>query len=150
VKKGTDYIGVGVGIVVFNADGKILITKRGPKANNDRGKWEIPGGGVEFGETFEQAAQREIKEENDIDIEVIDFLQVTDHILPEEKQHWVAATYICRHVSGEAKTLEPDKCDAVGWFTLDEAEKLDLSGITKHDLAAIKKRYPDGYAPAAR
>lgn len=41
--------------------------------------------------------------------------------------------------------MEPDKCEAVGWFTVDEAEKLDLSGITKHDLEAIKHKYPNGF-----
>ena len=145
MKAGTDYIGVGVGIAVFDTEGRILITKRGPKANNDRGKWEIPGGKVEFGETFADAAKREIKEENDVDIEIVEFLQVTDHILPKEGQHWVAVTLLCRHVGGEAKTLEPEKCEAVGWFTIEEAEKLDVSSITQHDLKAIKKKYPHGF-----
>jgi 8-oxo-dGTP diphosphatase len=145
MKRGKDYIGVGVGIAVFNDEGKIFITKRGQKANNDRGKWEIPGGGIEFGETMQEAAKREIKEENDIDVEIVDVLHVSDHIIPEEHQHWVTTTFICKHVGGEPKTMEPDKCEAVGWFTLEEAEKLDLSGITKHDLEALKKKYPNGY-----
>jgi 8-oxo-dGTP diphosphatase len=145
MKRGKDYIGVAVGVAVFNDEGKIFITKRGQGASNDRGKWEIPGGGVEFGETREEAVRREIKEENDIDVEVVDILHSSDHILPEEGQHWVTTTYICKHVGGEPKTMEPEKCEAVGWFTIDEAEQLDLSGITKHDLEAIKAKYPEGY-----
>lgn len=144
MKRGKDYIGVAVGVAVFNSEGKIFITKRGQGASNDRGKWEIPGGGVEFGETREEAVKREIKEENDLDVEVVEAMHTTDHILKDEGQHWVTTTYICRHVGGEAKALEPRKCEAVGWFTIDEAEKLDLSWITEHDLEEIKKKYPNG------
>lgn len=145
MKRGKDYIGVAVGTAIFNTEGKLFITKRGQAASNDRGKWEIPGGGIEFGETREAAAKREIKEENDIDIEVLEELHTTDHLLPQEGQHWVTTTFICRHVGGEPKRMEPEKCEAVGWFTLDEAEKLDLSAITKHDLEVMKKKYPLGY-----
>jgi 8-oxo-dGTP diphosphatase len=147
MKRGKDYIGVAVGIAVFNTEGKIFITKRGQAASNDRGKWEIPGGGIEFGETLEIAAKREIKEENDIDIEIVEPLHMSDHILPDEGQHWVTTTFMCRYVGGEPKRMEPEKCEAVGWFTIEEAEKLDLSGITKHDLEGIKRKYPEGFRP---
>lgn len=145
MKRGKDYIGVAVGTAIFNAEGKLFITKRGQGASNDRGKWEIPGGGIEFGETREAAAIREIKEENDIDIEVIEELHTTDHLLREEGQHWITTTFICRHSGGEAKRMEPEKCEAVGWFTLEEAEALDHSDITKHDLEALKIKYPNGF-----
>lgn len=149
MKKGVDYIGIAVGVVIFNDEGKLFITKRGQGASNDRGKWEIPGGGVDFGETREDAAKREIKEENDIDVEIVDMLHTTDHLLPEEGQHWVTTTFICKHIGGEPKVMEPEKCEALGWFSIEEAEQLDLSHITKHDLAAIKKKYPDGYRTEA-
>lgn len=148
MKKGTDYIGVGVGAAIFNEDGKLFIAKRGQKARNERGLWEIPGGGVDFGETFEEALKREMKEENDIDIEILELLGVYDHILPDEGQHWVSPTYICRITAGEPKILEPDKCEEIGWFTLVEAERLPLSTITKHDIELIKVKYPDGYRAA--
>lgn len=146
MKRGKDYIGVAVGIAIFNDEGKLFITKRGQGASNDRGKWEIPGGAIEFGETREAAAMREIKEENDIDIAVEEELHTTDHLLPEEGQHWVTTTFICRHIGGEAKRMEPEKCEAVGWFTFEEAEQLDLSAITKHDLEALKRKYPSGFS----
>ncbi len=145
MKKGKDYIGVGVGAAIFNEEGKFLITKRGKKAYNERGKWEIPGGSVEFGETFKQAIIREIKEELDIEIEVLELLGLTDHIILEEKQHWVAPTYICKIIKGKPKILEKDKCEEFDWFTIKEAEKLELSIVTKHDLAELKKKYPQGY-----
>ncbi len=63
MKKGIDYIGVGIGAVIVDTDGKMLLSKRGPKAKNERGKWEFPGGGVEFGDTMEETIKREMKEE---------------------------------------------------------------------------------------
>lgn len=143
--RGVDYIGVGVGAAIFNAEGKLFITKRGPKAKNERGKWEIPGGSVEFGETFHQAIKREIHEELGIEIEILDLLGICDHIIPEEKQHWVSPTYICRIVKGNPTIVEPEKCSAIGWFSLEEAGKLPLSIVTKQDVSLLKQKYPKGY-----
>lgn len=144
LKRGVDYIGVGVGAAIINQDKKLFITKRGEKAKNERGKWEIPGGSVEFGETFIQAIIREMREENDCEIEVVDLLGIFDHIIADEKQHWVAPTYICKIKSGEPKILEPEKCAGIGWFTIEEAQSLDLSIVTKHDIELLKEKYPDG------
>ncbi len=143
-KRGIDYIGVGVGAAIISKDKKLFITKRGQKAKNERGKWEIPGGGVEFGETFEEAVIREIWEENGFKIEVLELLGICDHIIPEENQHWVSPTYICKIKSGKPKIIEPEKCEEIGWFTLAEAEKLDLSIVTRFDIEILKKKYPKG------
>jgi 8-oxo-dGTP diphosphatase len=137
-KRGTDFIGVGVGALIQDAEGKILLAKRGAKAKNERGTWEVPGGGVEFGETLIEGLQREMKEELNIEIEVIDMVQVCDHILPDEKQHWVSPTYRCRIIGGTPTIMEPQKCDEIGWFTLEEASKLPLSKITKQDIEHLK------------
>ena len=141
MKKGVDYIGVGVGAAIFNSDGKLFIAQRGKKAKNERSKWQIPGGGVDFGETLEDALKREIREEHGIEIEILELLGICDHIIPDEHQHWVAPTYICKLVKGEPKILESDKCEAFGWFSLVEAEKLDLSIITKRDIVLLKKKF---------
>ncbi len=145
MRAGIDYIGVGVGAAIFNNKGEIFITKRGPKAKNERGKWEIPGGSVEYNETFEHAIKREIKEEHGIEIEIIELLGICDHIIPDEHQHWVSPTYICKIIKGTPKIKEPDKCEQLGWFTLAEAEKLSLSIITTYDITLLKKKYPKGY-----
>jgi mutator protein MutT len=145
MKRGIDYIGVGVGAAIFNVEGKIFLARRGPKAKNERGKWDCPGGGVEFGETCAVSLKREMKEEHDIDIEVLDLLGVCDHIIPDEHQHWVSPTYICKIVRGEPKILEPEKCDGIGWFTLEEAARLPLTLTTQQDVPALMRKYPEGY-----
>ncbi len=80
MKRGVDYIGVGVGAILVNAEGSVFLAKRGEKAKNERGTWEFPGGSVEFGETLSEALKREMLEEYDIEIEVGDLLDVVDHI----------------------------------------------------------------------
>lgn len=138
MKAGIDYIGVGVGALIFNDEGKFLITLRGPKAKNERGTWEIPGGKVEFGESIEQAIKREIMEEHGIEIEVKELLQVADHIIPDEKQHWVSPTLICEIVSGKPVIKEPEKCSEIRWVSLEEAQQLPLSIVTKSDIEVLK------------
>jgi hypothetical protein len=63
VKRGIDYIGVGVGAIIVDPAGRLFLARRGPCARNERGLWEFPGGSVEFGETLVQALRREMCEE---------------------------------------------------------------------------------------
>lgn len=142
IQIGKDVIGVGVGALILNDQGQILMALRGPAARNERGKWEIPGGSVDWGETFEQAIIREVQEEIGVQIEVVELLTVSDHLLPDEGEHWVSPTYICRIVSGEPCIQEPEKCSELGWFTLEEAEAMPLSVVTKSDIAVLRQRHP--------
>jgi 8-oxo-dGTP diphosphatase len=141
MKAGVDYIGVGVGALIFNDQGKFLVTLRGPAAKNEVGKWEIPGGAVDFGETFVEAIKREVKEELAIEIDVGEMLTLCDHILPEEKQHWVSPTYICAIVSGTPVIQEPEKCSELRWVSVEEAEQLPLSVVTTQDVAKLKAKH---------
>lgn len=116
MRRGIDYIGVGVGAIIVNREGKLFLAQRGPQAKNERGLWEFPGGSVEFGERLTDALKREIREEYGVEIEVRDLLNVADHILPDEGQHWVSPSYVCVIQSGEPQIKEPGKCTAIGWF----------------------------------
>lgn len=138
--RGIDYIGVGVGAILVNPKGQLFLSKRGPKAKNERGLWEFPGGSVEFGERLADALAREMKEEFGIEIAVGSLLDVADHILPDEKQHWVSPTYICRIVSGTPKILEPEKCSAIGWFDLNNIPE-ELTQISRANLLNYKEKY---------
>ena len=133
MKRGVDYIGVGVGAILVNDEGRVFLARRGPKAKNERGLWEFPGGSVEFGETLAQALQREIKEEYGVEISVGALVDVADHILPAEGQHWVSPTYICQITSGEPAIREPEKCTAIGWFKIDQVPT-ELTQITRLNL----------------
>jgi mutator protein MutT len=140
MKPGIDYIGVAVGAMIFNGKRELFLTKRGKKATNERGCWEVPGGKINFGETLQEAIKREMKEEYGVDIEVTEQLPAADHLIPDEKQHWVPTTFLAKIKKGQKpKIMEPQKCDAIGWFTLDKLPQ-PLSIITKIDLEVVKKQ----------
>lgn len=137
---GRDYIGVGVGAMVFNEQGQVFLSQRGPQAKNERGCWEFPGGSVEYGETLAAAIIREFREEYDMEIEVVKLLHVADHILLAERQHWVSPTFIAHHIGGVPRIVEPGKCTAIGWFDL-SALPQPLSAVTVEDVGCYRVKY---------
>ena len=140
MQKGVDYIGVGAGAVIFNCEGKVFMARRGKEARNESGRWEFPGGSVEFNETLEHALVREVMEEYGFEIDVKELLDVVDHIIPAEKQHWVSPTFICSVKSGTPMIREPHKCEAIGWFELDRMPEDQLTIASKKSLASIRKK----------
>jgi mutator protein MutT len=138
MRAGHDYIGVGVGAMVFNQEGNVFLARRGPQASNEQGTWEFPGGKVSFGETLADAIVREFEEEYGMTIELIDLLGVNDHIL--EHEHWVAPTFIARLVAGLPTIREPDKCSAIGWFALPALPE-PLSVVTQDDVRMYLTKY---------
>jgi 8-oxo-dGTP diphosphatase len=139
MQRGIDYIGVGVGAITVNERGQLFLARRGPAAKNERGLWEFPGGAVEFGETLGQALAREMREEYDIEIDVGPLLDVVDHILPEEGQHWISPTFICTIRAGEPRIREPEKCAEIGWFDPGNVPD-DLTQITRANLRHYLER----------
>lgn len=136
---GRDYIGVGVGAMVFNEAGQVFLAKRGPRAKNERGHWEFPGGSVEFGEKLIDAIKREFLEEYGMEIEPVELLDVSDHILDQEQQHWVSPTFIARHTGGMPRIVEPKKCTEIGWFSLSALPE-PLSIVTLDDVRNYQAR----------
>jgi len=104
-----------VGVMVFK-DGKVLIGKR--KGSHGAGEYSVPGGHLEFKESFEECAKRETLEEAGVDIENIKFLCVMNIDKHEGRQD-VTLGVVTNWKSGEAKIMEPNKCDGWGWYDLD-------------------------------
>lgn len=143
MKPGIDYIGVSVGAMIFNEKDELFLSKRSKNATNERGCWEVPGGKVDFGETLQDAVKREIKEEYGVDIELIEQFPAANHLINAEKQHWVPTTFLAKIKSGQKpKIIEPDKCDAIGWFNLKKLPK-PISIITIIDLSYFKNQQKD-------
>lgn len=90
---------VGVGAVIWNAQGEVLLIQRGRSPRE--GEWSIPGGKVETGERLQNALRREVREETGLEIEIVDFLDVVE--LEEDGHHFVLVDFTARHVSGEAR-----------------------------------------------
>lgn len=106
---------VGVGVVVFNNQGDVLLVKRGkpPRA----GEWSIPGGLIDLGERLTDAARREVAEECGITIAIGGFVTTFEPILydaaGEIEYHYVLIDYWATHVAGEA--VASDDALAVIW-----------------------------------
>ena len=107
---------VGIGVIIVNHEGKVLIGKR---IGNHAPYYSIPGGNLELGETFEEGATREIKEETDLDIKKPEVLAVTNNLetYRDEGLHYISIILLVQDFSGELKNMEPEKCD--GWLWVD-------------------------------
>ena len=95
-----DRPGVGVGAVLIH-EGKALLIKRGKEPL--RGRWVVPGGTVEVGETLEQALVREVREETGLVVRPLEVVLVFDRIEREGdavRYHYVIVDYLCEYVSG--------------------------------------------------
>lgn len=104
---------VGVGIFVFK-DGKFLLGKRIGK--HGYGTWSVPGGYLEFGETFEECAVREVLEETNVKISNIKFYTSVNNIFHDENKHSITIFMFSDWKSGQPKITEPDKFTHVDWY----------------------------------
>src|SRR4051812_15075215 len=110
------YPRVGIGIMILK-EGKILLGKR--KNAHGSGEYAFPGGHLEYMESFEDCALREIAEECGISVGNIRF-QYLANIKYYTPKHYVHVGLLADHISGEPKVLEPNKCESWDWFALDK------------------------------
>lgn len=128
---GKDYIGVGCGAIIVNDKQEVLLVKRSMNSRTEPGTWSRPGGEVEFGETIEDAVQRETLEEVGVRISIERLLHIGENI--SSKKHWLAIGYLARYVSGIATNLEPHKHDEVRWCSLQNLPQ-PLNKYTKKSI----------------
>lgn len=118
-QRGYDHIGVSASFVIHDGNGRILLQKRGAKARDEQGRWDIGGGAIEFGETIEEAVRREIREELGCEVLDMKFLTVYDAHREHEgrKTHWIAIIYAVQVDPAKAANNEPHKIAELKWFT---------------------------------
>ena len=121
-----DYPRVGVGAVILHDD-KVLLVRRGKSPSF--GKWSLPGGLVELGETTREAIAREIVEECGIKIRVVDVAGVIDRIVRDDagrvRYHYVLVDYLAYPESMDV-VAGSDAADAQ-WFEIDRLDELDTT-----------------------
>lgn len=98
---------------------------------------------MEFGKCLVDALKREMREEYGVEIAVGELLDVVDHILPAEGQHWVSPTFICRITSGAPTIREPGKCTEIGWFAPDALPEAELTLISRENLRHYRQWLAD-------
>jgi len=132
-------IGIGCGAIVANDKDEILLVKRSLSSRHEPGTWSRPGGKIEFGETIESALAREILEETGIQIQAIEFLEVSQSVDPENDFHWISLGYFAWYSSGTARNMEPDRHDEVAWFPLDQLPP-GINAITRRAIRTFLEK----------
>lgn len=130
---------IGVGVLVFR-NGKVLLGRR--KGSHGAGDWSAPGGHLEFGESPEACAQREVLEETGLQINGLSHGAFVSDIFPEVNKHYITLFMVAHEIRGEPQRLEPEKCEGWQWFAPDALpEPLFAplrSWITREGLAALQ------------
>jgi 8-oxo-dGTP diphosphatase len=134
--KGISTPRAAVGAVVMY-EGKVLLVKRSNAPL--KGKWAIPGGSVKLGETLQEAAEREIMEETGLRIQANEPIHAFDLIERDSAGnllfHYLIIDLLAYYIEGDVHPAD-DVSDA-GWFSTDEAERLDITETTKSLLEKL-------------
>jgi len=124
--------------IIYDDQGRYLVTKRSPKQKVFPNRWTVPGGGLESNDyiglpkttedawysVVERALRREVLEEVNIEIEKPEYLLDLVFIRPDGIPVLVLS-YYAKYKSGEI-VLEKDDADEYVWITLEEGKKLDF------------------------
>lgn len=123
--------------MIIKRDGKVLLGKR--KGSHGEGTWSCPGGHLEFGETLERCARREVSEEVGIEIKNIEQATFTNDIFEKEQKHYITVYITADYSTGEVKVMEPDKCEEWRWF--------DWNALPEPLFVPITNLRNQGYSP---
>lgn len=132
---------VGVGAVIVR-DGRVVIVRR--RYEPLAGRWSLPGGTLELGETLEAGVAREMQEETGLDVEVGPVIEVFDRILLDADRrvqyHFVLVDYLCRPIGGELRAGSD----------VDDAVFVDPVGLGPYDLTTKARAVIDRALELAR
>ncbi len=110
--------------LVVNNRGEVLFVRRKREFHKEaHNKWEFPGGKVDFGESPEETAKRETKEETGYDVEVdypLPKILSSKWVSPEREAQQILICYVCRLTGGE-RILGDHAVSDIKWFRIKDA-----------------------------
>uniref|UniRef100_E6PZY7 NUDIX hydrolase n=1 Tax=mine drainage metagenome TaxID=410659 RepID=E6PZY7_9ZZZZ len=139
---------IGVGAIVFDADDNLLLIQRATEPA--KGRWSIPGGLVELGETLTDAVRRETREETGLEIEPLRIVEVVERIHRDPspgnrvRYHYVLVDYLCR-ITGDSVNsgLLQAASDAAQarWICPDQWQQSNPLDMERFTLDVIEKAW---------
>lgn len=113
---------VGIGILVFDDKNRVLLGKR--KGSHGAGEYASPGGHLEYLESVEACARRELIEECGIGMEVGPLrFQFCANIRLYKPKHYLHIGFTTQLLSGSPVLKEPDRCEGWAWYDLEQLPK---------------------------
>jgi 8-oxo-dGTP diphosphatase len=105
---------VGIGVTVLKG-GKVLLGRR--RGSHGAGEYATPGGHLEYLESFDTCARREVREECGLEVANVRF-QFVANVTTYAPRHYVHVGLLADWESGEPRVLEPEKCEGWEWYSL--------------------------------
>src|SRR3989339_1022927 len=110
-----EIIKVGLGVIIMK-DNRGLLGRR--KGSHGEGEYAWPGGHLEYMESIEECARREVREETGLEVQNVRFLRLYN-LKKYAPKHYIDIGVIADWKSGEAKIMEPDRIEGWAWYDLD-------------------------------
>ncbi|GEL77623.1 NUDIX hydrolase [Tenuibacillus multivorans] len=123
---------VDVASVLVQDSGKILMVKN---VGQPESYYSLPGGAVEAGETLEDAAVREAKEETGLDIQINGLFMCTEALFEESNHHAVFFVFHAHIIGGEMEIFYPEEIEEIKWMDVEEADQY----IHKNEGRSLKE-----------
>lgn len=118
---------VGASNIFVNEKGELLLMKRSDNCVTFPGYWGLVGGFIDPGETPEEGAIREAKEEIGVEIQVIKFVGRYYNTPHPHYKNCIALPHYAQIISGTPHPAQPEECSDVRWFKPEEVKEMELA-----------------------